>query len=327
MPLAFRRDEKGRVYFISFTPMLDMSSNTIGAMTIFRDMSGLLQARDAEAASRAKSAFLANMSREMRAPLDAIISLCEAEMSKDLSPGIRDSVKKIYASSVTLLGIINDTPDISKIEPDKFEIAPVTSGPANLTGGARTSPLIDGLDVEEGMARFGGDKIYARVIRSYVTHTPEQLDSIRSVNAETLRDYAITAHGIKGASRGICAFKVGDAAEIMEKLAKEGNLAEVVSRNGEFLAEAEALIDSLRSLIGQETAGREAKPSPEAPLLTRMRERAVHYDHSGMEEVMEELERFEYESGGELIEWLRERVESLEYDEIAERLESFFDSD
>jgi hypothetical protein len=41
-----------------------------------------------------------------------------------------------------------------------------------------------------------------------------------------------------------------------------------------------------------------------------------------MEEAVTELESFEYESGGELVVWLREQLDNLEYDAIHERLES-----
>jgi hypothetical protein len=41
---------------------------------------------------------------------------------------------------------------------------------------------------------------------------------------------------------------------------------------------------------------------------------------SEMESILTELERYEYESGGELIEWMRERIDNLEYRAITERL-------
>jgi hypothetical protein len=42
---------------------------------------------------------------------------------------------------------------------------------------------------------------------------------------------------------------------------------------------------------------------------------------SEMESILAELERYEYESGGELVEWMRERIDNLEYRAIIERLE------
>lgn len=76
-------------------------------------------------ASQAKSTFLAKISHEMRTPLNAIIGLSELSLGKDKLPGpVGENIEKIYNSGMTLLGIVNDLLDISKIESGKFEIIP-----------------------------------------------------------------------------------------------------------------------------------------------------------------------------------------------------------
>ncbi|MDR1899676.1 MAG: response regulator [Treponema sp.] len=80
----------------------------------------------AESASEAKSHFLANMSHEMRTPLNAIIGLSELELGdENLAGSAYENVEKIYVSGMTLLGIINDILDISKIESGNFILIPV----------------------------------------------------------------------------------------------------------------------------------------------------------------------------------------------------------
>jgi signal transduction histidine kinase/CheY-like chemotaxis protein len=81
--------------------------------------------KNAESASETKSQFLATMSHEMRTPLNAIIGLSELELgSGELAENAYNNIEKVYASGMTLLGIINDILDISKIEAGKFTLIP-----------------------------------------------------------------------------------------------------------------------------------------------------------------------------------------------------------
>ncbi|MCL2214973.1 MAG: ATP-binding protein [Treponema sp.] len=99
--------------------------------------------KKAQDADRAKSSFLANMSHEMRTPLNAVIGLSELIInSREPSQqavsqqAVRDSVEErinmIHSSGMTLLGIVNDILDISKIESGKFELHPVKYDTASL---------------------------------------------------------------------------------------------------------------------------------------------------------------------------------------------------
>jgi len=78
-----------------------------------------------EAANEAKSNFLANVSHEMRTPMNAIIGLSELMLSEsEIQAEVRERLSKVYGAGVTLLSIVNDILDISKIESGKFELVP-----------------------------------------------------------------------------------------------------------------------------------------------------------------------------------------------------------
>ena len=83
----------------------------------------LIQAKNAaETLARSKSEFLTNMSHEIRTPMSAIIGLLQLAMNKDVSDEVRDYLEKIYSSSDSLLGILNDILDVSKMEAGKLQI-------------------------------------------------------------------------------------------------------------------------------------------------------------------------------------------------------------
>ncbi|MDR2571140.1 MAG: response regulator [Oscillospiraceae bacterium] len=80
----------------------------------------------AESASQYKSKFLANMSHEIRTPLGAIIGIAQIELQKDnLTEENANAMEMIYLSGNSLLGIINDILDLSKIETGKLELSPM----------------------------------------------------------------------------------------------------------------------------------------------------------------------------------------------------------
>ncbi len=84
----------------------------------------LVAARDeAERASHVKSDFLANMSHEIRTPMNAILGMLYLALkAEDLSPPLRNHLTKAQGAAHSLLGVINDILDISKIEAGKLDI-------------------------------------------------------------------------------------------------------------------------------------------------------------------------------------------------------------
>ena len=83
----------------------------------------LMQAKEeAEAATRAKSAFLATMSHEIRTPLNGVLGMAQAMSGAELSDRQRERLDVIRQSGEALLAILNDVLDLSKIEAGKLEL-------------------------------------------------------------------------------------------------------------------------------------------------------------------------------------------------------------
>jgi len=109
----------------------DVNGNPVrmaGAMLDVTEAKNLIheaesQRMAAEAANKAKSAFLSTMSHEIRTPMNAILGVTEILLQREtLEEGMKEGLEKIYTSGDLLLGIINDILDLSKIEAGKLEL-------------------------------------------------------------------------------------------------------------------------------------------------------------------------------------------------------------
>jgi PAS domain S-box-containing protein len=129
----------GEVRWVSATkvPRYDEEGNVIGTVGISRDITELKRAqeelkhraqeleiarREAESANKAKSDFLANISHEIRTPMNGILGMTELALNTTLSDEQAEYMHAVKHSAQTLMALLNDLLDFSKMEAGKLEL-------------------------------------------------------------------------------------------------------------------------------------------------------------------------------------------------------------
>ena len=163
------------------TPIHDLLGQVVGIQGISTDVTerqrfqaDLAQARDAALESaRLKSEFLANMSHEIRTPMNGVIGMLQLLAETPLSEEQRDYVKTINSSAETLLAILNDILDLSKIEAGKltfesidFDLRETLRETLRVfVGRGRTKGLLVSLQIDDrAPARLRGDPLRLRQV-------------------------------------------------------------------------------------------------------------------------------------------------------------------
>jgi PAS domain S-box-containing protein len=187
--------------------------------------------------------------------------------------------------------------------------------------------FIEGIDIQAGNARYQ-EKMYLEVLRSYCIHTPvllEKLSRIKNDNLtdESISEYTVAVHGIKGASAGICADKAAKMAEDLEQAGRKKDKHYLQTHTDPFIMIVEQMLERLKKFmasVAEQEGGKPLSPKPDPAVLREIMEACKHYKVNKMEEMLEKLEMYQYESGGDLVVWLREQMDNLEYDAIQKRL-------
>jgi signal transduction histidine kinase len=181
-----------------------------------------LEKEAADQANKAKSNFLANMSHEIRTPMNAIVGMDEMILRETKDSKIRKYAIDIQSAGKTLLSIINDILDLSKIESGKMELVPVEYDFAsvlndivNMTKNkAAVKDLSYDLKVEPDIPSvLLGDEIRIRQIILNITNNAIKYTSKGGINIYFAYDHALKKLKIQVSDTGM-----GIRKEDLEKL-------------------------------------------------------------------------------------------------------------
>jgi PAS domain S-box-containing protein len=144
----------------------------------FRD---LTEQKAAESAFEAKNLFIANMNHEMRTPMNVIVGLTDLLLEEEDVPGaIKETLYKINMAGTTLMGLISDVLDISKVDAGKMELTPVQYDVASFLNDIITlnmirieeKPITFNLDISENLPRalYGDDLRVKQILNNLLSN-------------------------------------------------------------------------------------------------------------------------------------------------------------
>jgi HPt (histidine-containing phosphotransfer) domain-containing protein len=101
----------------------------------------------------------------------------------------------------------------------------------------------------------GDEDLFETVLRTFVEKMPGSLAKLANPTQETLEDYRIIVHAVKGACAAICAEDLRKKAFDLEMRAKGGDLAGVQAGNGALIKEVEEMIEKSRDWLKNRSRG------------------------------------------------------------------------
>jgi len=169
------------------------------------------------------------------------------------------NIRKLDAVIRTWIMKDSATPSEDHAEPANIELPPQPEPLSQQQPGADDSAIevdIPGINTTLGLSLYEDDmEMFLSILQSYSENIPMEIENLRNVSEESLADYTINIHTMKGASASIGAKSLSLKAKKLERLAKDGDLEAVLADNEDFIKDAEKLIDDIRTWLENKGTG------------------------------------------------------------------------
>ncbi|GMO22841.1 MAG: hypothetical protein Ta2B_01930 [Termitinemataceae bacterium] len=201
---------------------------------------------------------------------------------------------------------------------------------------------IKGFYFREALKNAGSVDTFLEVLNVFAKSTPHILTTIstdklfgidtnienttamrvRSIAPDILRGYVTTVHGIKSSLRVLGADALGNKAEELELAGKENNFSFIQKNNEIFIEDVKCIIENFTIFLAENNAKNEVKQKdqPDNELLEGLLKAFKEYDIYSVDKNMDELEKYNYKKGSELITTLKDLITVTNFEDAAKLL-------
>lgn len=182
-------------------------------------------------------------------------------------------------------------------------------------------PKIEGVNVEQGIALLGSEKLYMKILKEFYHASGRRLELIQMAFEEkNYENYTIEVHSLKSIAKQIGAGSLSEFAAQLEKAGHEGNVSFIDANTEALLADYRKLKEKLRPLFADEAAESEGEKIADKESIAACLEQLIaaleEIDSLAIEEALESFDQYTYggEREKEYLEQIRKASEEFDID-------------